>query len=311
MREPIRHWTQKNMPDLHGSYAVVTGGTSGVGFAMSAALLRHGATVIIVGKQASKGVTAAAKLRAQTGQQNVTFMGADLADQAATKHLANRLLRMLPKLDILINNAGVMMPAKRTLTRDGLELMWAVNYFAGFILTIELMLLLLRSDHARVVNVASIAMGRPHLTFNQFDGHDYRPWTIYTTTKLAQAMMVVKLNQLLTEAGQSVTVTGSSPGLAATSLKTISSRKTAWLMRMGALSFRLLPFFRQSPDQAALPALYAATAPNAQGGVIYAPHARRGLRGYPALWAWNQRPELHDQKLLDRLYRASRNVTGV
>ena len=60
-------------------------------------------------------------------------MGADLADQAATKHLANRLLRMLPKLDILINNAGVMMPAKRTLTRDGLELMWAVNYFAGFI----------------------------------------------------------------------------------------------------------------------------------------------------------------------------------
>ena len=170
MREPIRHWTQKNMPDLHGSYAVVTGGTSGVGFAMSAALLRHGATVIIVGKQASKGVTAAAKLRAQTGQQNVTFMGADLADQAATKHLANRLLRMLPKLDILINNAGVMMPAKRTLTRDGLELMWAVNYFAGFILTIELMPLLLRSDHARVVNVASIAMGRPRLTFNQFDG---------------------------------------------------------------------------------------------------------------------------------------------
>ena len=121
--------------------------------------------------------------------------------------------------------------------------------------------LLLRSDHARVVNVASIAMGRPRLTFNQFDGHDYHPWTIYTTTKLAQAMMVVKLNQLLTEAGQSVTVTGSSPGLGATSLKTISSRKTAWLMRMGALSFRLLPFLRQSPDQAALPALYGGNRP--------------------------------------------------
>ena len=83
MREPIRHWTQKNMPDLHGSYAVVTGGTSGVGFAMSAALLRHGGDGDHRWQTGIKGVTAAAKLRAQTGQQNVTFMGADLADQAA------------------------------------------------------------------------------------------------------------------------------------------------------------------------------------------------------------------------------------
>lgn len=82
-------------------------------------------------------------------------------------------------------------------------------------------------------------------------------------------------------------------------------------MRLAALSFRVMPWVRQSPQQAALPALYAATAPQAEGGVIYAPALWHGLRGYPGLSAWNQRPELHDQALLDRLYRASRQVTGI
>ncbi|BAN74224.1 MULTISPECIES: SDR family NAD(P)-dependent oxidoreductase [Lacticaseibacillus] len=311
MQAPKRHWTERDMPDLTGRYAVVTGGTSGVGFAMSASLLRHGATVIIIGKNRLKGQAAVETLKQQTQRQLICFIAADLSDQTAVNQLADELLATLPRLDILINNAGVMMPAERTVTRDGVELMWAVNYFAGFMLTLRLSSLLEKTPNARVVNVASIAMGRPHLTFDQFDGRHYRPWTFYANSKLAQAMMAVKLNQLFHEAGQSVMVNGSSPGLAATSLKTIQSRTTAWPMRLAALSFRIMPWLRQSPQRAALPVLYAATDAHAQGGVVYAPASWHGLRGYPGLWSWNSRPELHDQDLLNRLYRASRQVTGV
>ena len=311
MQAPKRHWTEDDMPDLTGRYAVVTGGTSGVGFAMSKALLRHGAIVIIIGKNRLKGQAAVKKLKHATHRQSISFIAADLNNQTAVNQLADQLLAMLPQLDILINNAGVMMPAKRTITRDGVELMWAVNYFAGFILTLRLVPLLTKTPNTHVVNVASIAMGRPHLTFNQFDGRHYRPWRFYANSKLAQAMMAVKLNQLFQEAGQSVMVNGSSPGLAATSLKTIQSRETAWPMRLAALSFHIMPWLRQSPRRAALPALYAATDTHAQGGVVYAPSSWHGLRGYPELWRWNNRSELHDQDLLNRLYRASRQVTGV
>lgn len=311
MQKPKRHWSERDMPNLAGKVAVVTGGTSGVGLAMSAALLRHGAAVTIVGKNKSKGELAVVKLKQQTKRQAITFMAADLSEQQAVNRLADRLLQVLPHLDILINNAGVMMPAKRIAMADGVELTWAVNYFSGFMLTLRLAGLLEKAPAARVVNVASIAMGNPQLTFNQFDGHNYRPWHFYITSKLAQAMMAVKLNQLFQAAGHSVMVNASSPGLAATSLKVIQSKATAWPMRLAAVSFRVLPWMRQSPQQAALPALYAATAPRAEGGVIYAPALWHGLRGYPGLSAWNQRPELHDQALLDRLYRASRQVTGI
>ncbi len=130
-----------------------------------------------------------------------------------------------------------MMPAKRIATADGVELTWAVNYFSGFMLTLRLAGLLEKAPAARVVNVASIAMGNPQLTFNQFDGHNYRPWHFYITSKLAQAMMAVKLNQLFQAAGHSVMVNASSPGLAATSLKVIQSKATAWPMRLAAVSF--------------------------------------------------------------------------
>ncbi|HAJ54770.1 MAG TPA: short-chain dehydrogenase, partial [Lactobacillus sp.] len=165
MQAPKRHWTERDMPDLTGRYAVVTGGTSGVGFAMSASLLRHGATVIIIGKNRLKGQAAVETLKQQTQRQLICFIAADLSDQTAVNQLADELLATLPRLDILINNAGVMMPAERTVTRDGVELMWAVNYFAGFMLTLRLSSLLEKTPNARVVNVASIAMGRPHLTF--------------------------------------------------------------------------------------------------------------------------------------------------
>ncbi|MDB7768064.1 SDR family NAD(P)-dependent oxidoreductase, partial [Lacticaseibacillus rhamnosus] len=161
MQKPKRHWSERDMPNLAGKVIVVTGGTSGVGLAMSAALLRHGAAVTIVGKNKSKGELAVVKLKQQTKRQAITFMAADLSEQQAVNRLADRLLQVLPHLDILINNAGVMMPAKRIVTADGVELTWAVNYFSGFMLTLRLAGLLEKAPSARVVNVASIAMGNP------------------------------------------------------------------------------------------------------------------------------------------------------
>ena len=96
MQKPKRHWSERDMPNLAGKVIVVTGGTSGVGLAMSAALLRHGAAVTIVGKNKSKGELAVVKLKQQTKRQAITFMAADLSEQQAVNRLADRLLQVLP-----------------------------------------------------------------------------------------------------------------------------------------------------------------------------------------------------------------------
>lgn len=306
--EPKTNWTLQNMPDQTGKVVVITGGTSGVGYADAEAFALKHAEVHLIAHSQQKGENAVASLKESTNNDQIYFHSVNLMSIPAVKNMGQLLTKSLPKVDILINNAGIMMPASARLSDDGLESMWATNYFGAFALTMSLLPALSRSTNARIVNLTSLASGNPQIDFNNFDGHDYSAWKIYIATKLAQALITRKLNSIFTQQHQSIQVLAASPGLAATNLVTKKAGATSLPMRIGAVMFRLFPNIRQSAEQASLPTLYAATDLAAQGGAVYAPNNRIGTKGYPALWAWNE-SRFMDETVATKLLEESLKIT--
>ncbi|WP_268912919.1 SDR family NAD(P)-dependent oxidoreductase [Lentilactobacillus sp. SPB1-3] len=302
-KQPKKNWTLNDMPDQTGKIVVITGGTSGVGYEDAKAFAMKNAMIHILAHNLEKGQKAIAELKHETGNQNIFFHSVNLMSITAIKEFAKKLLETTPKIDVLINNAGIMMPAQARLSEDGLESMWATNYFGGFTLTMSLLPALKKSTHARVVNLTSLATGKPEIDLDNLDGHDYNAWKVYIATKMAQAMISRKLNSIFQEQNISVTVLAASPGLAATNLVTKKAGATSIMMRVGAILFKVFPNIRQSASQAALPTLYAATDSNAEGGAVYAPNNKQGTKGYPALWGWNESKYMDMEtasKLLDK-----------
>lgn len=308
-KQPKENWTLNDMPDQTGKIVVITGGTSGVGYEDAKAFAIKNATIHILAHNLEKGQKAVAELKQQTGNQNIVFHSVNLMSITAIKEFAKSILETTPKIDVLINNAGIMMPAQARLSDDGLESMWATNYFGAFTLTMSLLPALKNADHSRVVNLTSLASGNPEIVFDNFDGHNYNAWKIYIATKMAQAMISRKLNSIFQQQNIPITVLAASPGLAATNLVTKKAGATSLMMRIGAILFKLFPNIRQSASQAALPTLYAATDVNAEGGAIYAPNNKRGTKGYPALWGWNESKYM-DMEVASKLLDKSLEITN-
>lgn len=302
-QQPKTHWTTKDIPDLTGKIALISGGSSGIGLEAARALAEKGAEVHLSARNAQRGQDARDHLIEATGNRHIYYHTLDLSSLAVIKKFSEDI--PLDRLDILINSAGLMMPAERSVTVDGFEMMWATNYLGGLYLTIRLLTLLKRSEAARVVNLTSLPAGHPKIDLTNVDGHNYSAWTIYLETKLAQAQIARKLDQVFTEKRYPITMMAANPGVAATNLVTKSAGATSTAMRMGALLFRVFPSIRQSAAEGALPTLYAATDSHAQGGAVYSPNNRQNTKGYPALWKWNETPEMTDQQALDQLLEES------
>lgn len=302
-QQPKIHWTTADIPDQTGKIVLISGGSSGIGLEAAKALAEKGAEVHLLARNTERGQAAKDHLIEATGNQNIYYHSFDLSSLAVIKKFSEDL--PLERIDLLINSAGLMMPAKRSVTDDGFELMWATNYLGGLYLTIQLLDLLKKSPDARVVNLTSLPAGHPKIDLTNVDGHDYHAWDIYLQTKLAQAQIARKLDQVFTEKGYPITMMAANPGVAATNLVTKNAGATSAAMRVGALLFQVFPGIRQSAAEGALPTLYAATAPQAQGGAVYSPSNRQNTKGYPALWKWNDTPEMTNQQALDQLLEES------
>jgi len=180
-------------------------------------------------------------------------------------------------IDILINNAGVMTPPKRDTTTDGFELQFGSNHLGHFALTAHLMPLLRAADSPRVVSLSSLAarQGRIHFDDPQFE-KSYTPGQAYGQSKLAVLMFARELDRRSKEAGWGILSDAAHPGLTKTNLQTSGPShgrsKPSTMERFYKLSWRLTPFLWQEIDEGILPALYAATSPQAEGGAFYAPH---------------------------------------
>lgn len=271
-------WTYFNMPPQQGRTAVVTG-TGGLGFEDAYALASAGAKVIIAGRNPERGRAAVLRIRRDLPHAEVRFEELDLASLVSIQAFAHRLRTLAGSIDVLINNAAVMTPPRREITHDGFELQLGTNYLGHFALTAALLPLLRRSGRARVVTLSSIAARDGALDFQDLQcERAYKPMAAYAQSKLACLMFALELQRRSDSEGWGVRSIAAHPGIARTDLlpNGAGPRSAAGLARL------FLWFLFQPAAQGALPTLFAATAPEAEGGCYYGPDRLGELRGHPA-----------------------------
>ncbi|MFE6697683.1 oxidoreductase [Streptomyces sp. NPDC057718] len=271
-----QRWTAEQIPDQTGRVSVVTGANSGLGLATARALAHRGGHVILAVRDEEKGRRAAADIAAGRPGALVEVRRLDLADLDSVREFADDLRTGHPRLDVLVNNAGVMAPPRST-SAQGHELQFAGNHLGHFALTGLLLDLLAEGLDPRVVTVTSVNHRKAHLDFDDLNGeHSYRPMTFYDRSKLANAVFGHELHRRLAASGSPVRSVLAHPGYTATHLQT--SGPTGLVKILFGTVLRPLA---QHPDAGALPQLYAATAPGVRGGELIGPDGRGELRGGP------------------------------
>lgn len=267
-----------DIPDQSGQVAIVTGANSGLGFETALALAANGATTILACRSKAKAEEACARIVEQHPKATVQAAELDVSELASVRAFAKRFLAKRKRLDLLINNAGVMATPQRT-TADGFELQFATNHLGPFALTGLLMKALLASPASRVVALSSLAARTGRIDFGDLMGaRRYEPWKAYGQSKLADLMFARELQRRLAAAGITQTISlAAHPGVSSTNL--FGSKDIATLMRFVQPVEKLV---FQPPERGALPTLFAATSPNAEPGGYYGPNGLFELRGTPA-----------------------------
>jgi NAD(P)-dependent dehydrogenase (short-subunit alcohol dehydrogenase family) len=298
-------WTATDIPSQNGRSAIVTG-TGGLGLEDALALARAGGEVIIAGRSRQKGAEALARIRDEVPSATVSFEQLDLASLRSVEDFAARVGRQRESVDLLINNAGVMVPPNRQETADGLELQFGTNYLGHFALTAHLMPLLRKGKDARVISLSSVAARQGKIDFDDLQSEaNYNPMRAYSQSKLACLMFAFELQRQSDAAGWGVTSIAAHPGISRTDL--LHNSPGRWSPSGLARSF--LWFLFQPAAQGALPTLYAATAPEAQPGAYYGPDKMGEMRGYPGLS--KVPPQAADTSVAERLWQVSEELAGV
>jgi NAD(P)-dependent dehydrogenase (short-subunit alcohol dehydrogenase family) len=304
--ETMTDWTIANIPPQGGKLAAVSGATGGLGYQTAIRLAQAGAEVVLTGRNEAKGREAVSKIRNQFPDAKISFDVLDLASLASVADFARRFATAHASLDLLINNAGVMaLPTRRT-TADGFEMQFGTNYLGHYALTAQLLALLRRAHQPRVVSLSSIAHRTGFIQFSDLQGERfYSPWKAYNQSKLAMLMFALELQRRSDAAGWNLISTASHPGWARTDL---FANGPGFGLISVASQFAA-PLFSQSAESGALPTLFAATSPQAEGGGYYGPNGLYELRGPPA--PARIMPQARDKAAAAKLWDVSQQLTGV
>ena len=285
------------MPDQSGRLALITGANSGLGLESARALVARGATVLLACRSLER---AEAARQALSGASAIELLELDLADLDSVVRAAATVAERFGRLDLLLNNAGVMAPP-RQLTRQGFELQFGVNHLGHFALTRLLLPLLQASPGGRVVQVTSGAQYFGRLTFDDLQGERrYDRWAAYGQSKLANVVFALELQRRY----PGVLSAAAHPGLARTNLQPASIAASG--ARFEGVVYRLLDPLFQSAAQGALPQLFAATAAEAQPAGHYGPSQFGGMRGWPA--SVRPAPAALDPAQGERLWQVSEEL---
>jgi NAD(P)-dependent dehydrogenase (short-subunit alcohol dehydrogenase family) len=296
-------WTAADVPDQAGRTVVITGANSGIGFEAARVLATRGAAVVLACRDAGKGKEAAARIAATAPQATVTDVRLDLASLASVREAADEIRASHDALDLLINNAGLMMPP-RGVTADGFELQFGTNHLGHFALTGLLLDRLLPVPGSRVVTVSSNGHRAGRINFEDLQSErSYRRMSAYGQSKLANLLFTYELQRRLAAAGAPTVALAAHPGTAFTEL----TRHFPGPIQV--LNRSLGKPFTQSAQMGALPTLRAATDPAARGRQYYGPDGRFEFKGYPHQVQSNARSR--DEDVQRRLWLESERLTGV
>ena len=296
-------WTVADVPGQQGRTAVVTGANTGIGFEAAAVLAQRGAVTILACRDTGKAERAAARLSAAAPQATVSVVRLDLASLDSVRAAAEQIRASHERLDLLINNAGLMMPPHGT-TADGFELQFGTNHLGHFALTGLLLDRMLTAAGSRVVTVSSNGHRTGRINFADLQSERrYGRITAYAQSKLANLMFTYELERRLRAAGAETIALAAHPGSAGTELvRHVPGVLQTVYSAAGGL-------FKQSAAMGALPTLRAATDPAARGGEYYGPGGFGQLTGYPVRVSSNSRS--HDEAAQRRLWAESERLTGV
>jgi NAD(P)-dependent dehydrogenase (short-subunit alcohol dehydrogenase family) len=306
-RGTAARWTAQDVGDQHGRIAVITGASSGLGLETARVLAAHGATVVLAGRDSAKIAAAAGQLRSSLPAATVDTAELDLASLDSVRAAGADLSTRFPRLDLLINNAGVMMPPY-SLTKDGYELQFGTNHLGHFVLTGLLMNSLLAVPGSRVVTLSSNGhrAGRMNWADLQSARH-YQRMAAYGRSKLANLMFTYELQRRLSAAGAKTLALAAHPGNARTEL----TRHMPGMVQ-GAMGSRFAPLTSwavQDVAVGALPTLRAATDPAAIGGTYYGPDGLFQFVGHPVVVTSSTRS--HNVQAQRRLWVESEQLTGI
>lgn len=300
-------WNTKKIPDLSGRVAVVTGGTSGLGLASVRALAAAGAHTVLTARNRAKAERARAEILADLPDASIELSIFDLGSQAAVTKAGADLAKRHPRIDILMNNAGLMAtPEGRT--EDGWETQIGVNHFGHWTLTALLLPSILRAEAGRVVCVSSSAHypGRPIDPTNVNMEGVYDPWAAYSRAKLANANFGAGLQRQFERAGVAAQAFFTHPGLSHTNLQ-VATAEAGGVGASGGFWKWITAAIGMSPKRGALTQLRPATDPDAKGGAFYGPrffYTGAPVVARPSKWA-------RDQAAIDTLWEVSAEATGI
>ncbi len=291
-------WTKQNIPDLSGKIAVVTGANGGLGYETTLALAEKGATLVLACRNLDKANAAAERIRSTARDARLEIIHLDLADLASVHAFADEYKARYAALDLLINNAGIMIPPL-TRTADGFEVQFGANHLGHYALTGLLLERLLATPNARVVNVSSAAhrMGPVRINFFNLNAErSYNAAAAYAQSKLANLLFTLELNRRLEQAGSDVIATAAHPGWTVTGLQK-------------GFIHSISEMIGQRPAMGALPTLRAAVDADARRNDFYGPDGFMEVHGYPRKTLGSQASR--DAATAKQLWEVSQQLTGI
>jgi len=295
-------WTAADVPDQSGRIAIVTGANSGLGYDTAAILADKGAHVVLAVRNLDKGKEAVDRIKAASPNAVVALQQLDLSSLDSVRKAADELGAAHPRIDLLINNAGVMYVPTREITKDGFEMQFGTNHLGHFALTGLLLDNMLSVDGSRVVTVSSV--GHRLLARIHFDDphlqRKYNRVEAYGQSKLANLMFTYDLQRRLKLKGVPTVALAAHPGFSDTELmRYLPDFIPNFVWKIGT----------QPADKGALPTLRAATDPGAQGGQYYGPDGLGEVKGSPKVVASSA--QSRNEELQRRLWTMSEELTGV
>jgi NAD(P)-dependent dehydrogenase (short-subunit alcohol dehydrogenase family) len=307
MPTSTKRWTADDVPDQTGKVALITGANSGIGLEAARVLAERGARVVLACRSDDKAARALDEIRAARPQGEVEALRLDLASLVSVREAALRLQARHDRLDLLINNAGIMaVPAGRT--AEGFELQFGTNHLGHFALTGLLLERLLATPDSRVVTISSGGHRMGSIDFQDLNWErGYGRWRAYGRSKLANLLFTNELQRRLESSGSKTIAVAAHPGGSATNLgRRAPNEPRAWVERVLRPISSLLA---QSAAMGALPTLRAATDPDVVGGEYYGPNGPGEFRGLPVRVSSNRASR--DPELATRLWTVSEELTGV